>query len=395
MNNGLNSKKSIGVLITILLIVIFVVILILLYLKRNDNTQYMKEANGENFFEYYSTTRDAYFDVNSCMRTYLGAISTKNNILYSEDKEAFNNKIYDLLSDNYIKQNDITLENLQEYVENIEEQVIFVPLEIAEIENDTLKSFIVHGLAENIIDLSVVKEVYAVVNLDIEKDIFSIEPIYGNYNSINEIEITELESVINENSYNKFSRNQPTYEDMAKDYINLYKRLAIGHPEKMYELLDEDYRTAKFGSKEDFKKFVEENKKTIIGIRLEKYNAVQENDYTKYTCIDQYGNYYIFIENAILDYSILLDTYTIDLPEFTENYKIATTEEKVGMNIQKIVEALKRNGEITKLKYKDIEIDVDSTPIYFKNIDNESIIPSSSSTAIILILCFPPWVSLL
>lgn len=39
--------------------------------------------------------------------------------------------------------------------------------------------------------------------------------------------------------------------------------------------------------------------------------------------------------------------------------------------------SLKRNGEITKLKYKDIEIDVDSTPIYFKNIDNEMLLPTN------------------
>ena len=39
--------------------------------------------------------------------------------------------------------------------------------------------------------------------------------------------------------------------------------------------------------------------------------------------------------------------------------------------------SLKRNGEITKLKYKDIEIEVDSTPIYFKNIDNEMLLPTN------------------
>lgn len=38
---------------------------------------------------------------------------------------------------------------------------------------------------------------------------------------------------------------------------------------------------------------------------------------------------------------------------------------------------LRKNGEITKLKYKDIEIEVDSTPIYFKNIDNEMLIPQN------------------
>lgn len=39
--------------------------------------------------------------------------------------------------------------------------------------------------------------------------------------------------------------------------------------------------------------------------------------------------------------------------------------------------SLKRNGEITKLKYKDVEIDVDSTPIYFTNVDNEMLLPTN------------------
>lgn len=38
---------------------------------------------------------------------------------------------------------------------------------------------------------------------------------------------------------------------------------------------------------------------------------------------------------------------------------------------------LKKNGEITKLKYKNIEIEVDSTPIYYKTIDNQIIIPQN------------------
>ncbi len=37
--------------------------------------------------------------------------------------------------------------------------------------------------------------------------------------------------------------------------------------------------------------------------------------------------------------------------------------------------SFKSTGEIVNLKYKDIEIEVDSTPIYFTNVDNEMIIP--------------------
>lgn len=39
--------------------------------------------------------------------------------------------------------------------------------------------------------------------------------------------------------------------------------------------------------------------------------------------------------------------------------------------------SITRNGEITTLKYKDIEIEADSTPIYFSNIDNEMLLPAN------------------
>lgn len=42
----------------------------------------------------------------------------------------------------------------------------------------------------------------------------------------------------------------------------------------------------------------------------------------------------------MLDYTILLDTYTIDLPEFTEKYRNSTDEQKVLLNIQKFFEAI-------------------------------------------------------
>jgi len=40
---------------------------------------------------------------------------------------------------------------------------------------------------------------------------------------------------------------------------------------------------------------------------------------------------------------------------------------------------LKRNGEITELKHKGIVVEIDSTPIYFKQIDNQILLPKNMS----------------
>lgn len=109
----------------------------------------------------------------------------------------------------------------------------------------------------------------------------------------------------------------------------------------MYELLDKDYKQIKFGSLENFKQYIEINKAEIIGINPQQYQVTDgENNTKQYVIIDQNGHYYIIREKGVLDYSILLDTYTIDLPEFTEKYNHSTEEQKVLFNIQKCFEAI-------------------------------------------------------
>lgn len=170
--------------------------------------------------------------------------------------------------------------------------------------------------------------------------LFSIEPIYEKYNSIEEIKMRNFDTNIKENNENKIIQTVSNYEESVKEYIDLYKRLALGAPEQMYNLLDEEYRNTKFRSVENFKNYIAKNKQKIIGIKAEKYQATKNDEYTQFVCIDQNENYYIFREYAVLNYKVILDTYTIDLPEFTEKYAKATNEEKVLLNIQKCFEAI-------------------------------------------------------
>lgn len=122
----------------------------------------------------------------------------------------------------------------------------------------------------------------------------------------------------------------------------------------MYELLDKGYKQAKFGSLEKFKQYITTNKTEIIGINPQQYQVTDGEDNTKqYVIIDQNEHYYIVREKGVLDYSILLDTYTIDLPEFTEKYNNSTDEQKVLLNIQKFFEAI--NGQDYQYAYNKLD----------------------------------------
>ena len=60
----------------------------------------------------------------------------------------------------------------------------------------------------------------------------------------------------------------------------------------------------------------------------------------RYVCKDGKDNFYIFNVNKVLDYTVVLDTYTVDLPEFTEKYNKVSAQEKVALNINKVITAL-------------------------------------------------------
>lgn len=358
MNNKPSKEKIILFFIVLILVIASVLIGLLIYLNQannSDDTIYNEEL-GENFGESYGTDengtidRQAYFDIITCMRKYLSALNIKSDAYYGYDElgeyslivdeNVIKNNIYNILSQNYIKKNNITIDNLYDHINVLENSILFVPLEISLMQDETVKSFAVHGIIESLENYSVIDEIFTIVNIDMAHNVFSIEPIYGNYNNVNEIEIDQFDEIIQSNENNQYITASTTYEDISKDYINLYKRLALGYPEKMYDLLNEKYRKARFENVEGFKKYVEENREKIIGISLEKYQVNNKGTYTQYVCIDQNGNYYIFQETAPMQYTVILDTYTIDLPEFVEQYENSTDEQKVLWNIQKFFDAI-------------------------------------------------------
>ena len=79
-----------------------------------------------------------------------------------------------------------------------------------------------------------------------------------------------------------------------------------------------------------------------MSISLSKYMVNNKEDYTEYVCLDQKGNYYIFKEKAIMDYTIMLDNYTIPTEDFINEYNNASEETRVGLNIERILQALNK-----------------------------------------------------
>jgi len=264
--------------------------------------------------------------------------------------------IYNMLDPTYIKDFEITernayqklnvlaIGNLDEYQrDNLEVQFIVKEMYSIEKSSNIVICFLSGNIKSNVEEGK--KEYSLIVEIDSKNNTFYILPEdyikEKNYTDSSKFENyhTLLEE-IPVNDYNKFNFTNIDDVNIIKDYLSYYKDIIAEDIEQSYDLLNEEYREARFDSKEEYKQYIKENIKDILSITITKYKTNQLDDYNEYICLDQNNNYYIFQETAIMDYKIMLDTYTLDTQEFLDKYKTGKPQTKVGMNVEKIVQAL-------------------------------------------------------
>jgi len=176
---------------------------------------------------------------------------------------------------------------------------------------------------------------YFILNIDNSNSTYSIEPIF-NVNNVNDIELNTEELTIEKNRYNTYVQKEYTEEDICEQYMTMYKALMLSNTNEAYKYLDNEYRNLKYGSLQEYKDFIISNNDDINDFEMKAY-SINEN---RYVCKDGKDNFYIFNVNKVLDYTVVLDTYTVDLPEFTEKYNKVSAQEKVALNINKVITAL-------------------------------------------------------
>ena len=164
--------------------------------------------------------------------------------------------------------------------------------------------------------------------------------------------IEEIPS-IEKYEYNQYQVQTIENHSMCNIYFNDYRYNAMYHPEEAYKLLNEEYRNKKFGSYEAYKAYIDEHIDEIYMSTMEYFSIFNRTDGTDYIIRDSNGKYYIFQEKVVMDYELVLDTYTIDLPEYTEDYNKASSEEKVLMNIQKFIDSI--NDKDYKYAYSKLD----------------------------------------
>ena len=174
---------------------------------------------------------------------------------------------------------------------------------------------------------------------------------YEKHMSAKNINISK--SKIQANDYNNDVNIEGTEKEVVIQYFSEYRTKMLNDTRTANQKLDSEYAEKKFGQYSNFESYVKNNKNNLEVASIDKYQVVENKNGKEYVCVDEKGKYYIFMEEEIGKYSVVLDTYTIDLPEFLEKYNSANDKVKVGLNIQKIFDAI--NNEDYEYVYNKLD----------------------------------------
>lgn len=233
----------------------------------------------------------------------------------------------------------------------LKDDLFFIPLKMNMLEGSNIDTYSVYGF---IIDKNYenIQYLYLIVKLDSFNKTYSVEILQEEYNNIDDIKLYNKNIEITYKEDNNFLYVDVNDTYVVKNYINYYKIMVLSNPELVYNyFLDTDYKNEKFANVDDFKQYVNNNKSNLLDLVAMKYTVEQFDNYKQYTIIDNYNNYYIVKEKSVMDFSIMLDNYTVESEEFDTEYENASDEVKIATNLDKIFKMI-NNKEYNQIYEK-------------------------------------------
>ncbi len=355
------EKKYIILRILIcILIVMIITIFILCYIfskqkspesgKEYDEEEYTTEAQ-ELYGDYQPNVKftqlesnNIYFTVKKMAETVVTYIKQVNGIIgmqtYTEpevSKEGLE-MLTSVLDKSYIDEYNITDKTLLKKVSDYTNYDLKIEKIYLSEASNRINYYLVYATLDN-------KDFNLLIKTDLDNYAFSVFlPEYvkdKNYsNEMEESEINLDKNEIEKNDYNIFMYSNISDQYLIDTYLRDYKDIMFSDIEKAYNLLDEEYRDKRFGSIEEFRKYVQSNKEELEEITIESYMKNTYQDEQEYVGKDQYDNIYVFTSHYAMDYRVELDDYTLSNEQLDEEYMNLSTQEKVVNNINKWIKML-------------------------------------------------------
>ena len=287
----MNGKKIIIISIISVVIIIIVVLCLLIRMQRynnNNNTINYDTANTYTNSQVVEDVKDKmkFFTVSDCVSKYIEELNTENTKYYGMDDEGnytkivndqyIKQKIYTMLSKEYIEENNINLNNLYQFVKPVDEQLTFIPVKMKVLSGEDIEKYVVYGLIGSINNTTTsLQELYIGVNLDLNMRTFAIEPIQAS--NFDDIEIKKAKiNKIDEDENNTFNYVNVNDEYIAKQYLNYYKKIALSNPEISYNYLDKEYKEKRFNTLEKYKEYIKKSQEAIESATIAKYQVTRK-----------------------------------------------------------------------------------------------------------------------
>lgn len=362
----MDSKKTIIVILIIILIVSLTTVAILLWHRGKNDEKQATPAMPTDPVEIDNTLqrvskRNNFYMVKSCVDKFYAYYESLYNsqgdsIIIDEEaqksldkqKEENKNAVYSMLDDTYIDYKNITLDNLTSKISKIDPLYVSVT-EMYELQKD--ENMYVYFVYGNIRDqkTSNISKFSMIVKIDMRNRAFKVllqDYVNEKYNNIQIGETVQINisDKIEANKYNIVEYKAISDSTYVTDIINAYKNDIMFNSEEVYNKLDTDYKEKRFKDLESFKEYVSTKIRKIVTMNVTKFQKEDYEEYVQYVCLDNKGDYTIIKEYGPMNYTLILDTYTIDLPEFKAKYENADNKNKVALNMDKIKQAINDNN---------------------------------------------------
>ncbi len=333
----MKNIKKIIIIALIFLIIIFIIITIL---KKNIKNvdQSLDETNEDLLPEGMLTTfvkeeeEYVYMDDIEILKNFFEYIDNNNT-------EA----IISILDKNYKENNKIEQYNLKKQLNNFDSIKSFYIKEmytqdLAKLQDNSQEIDVLKLLIRKNNDES---NEFIIIRKDLENSTYSINIIDSEiYNNLINSQQSVLVEKINVNEYNKIIYADITNENMCEIFWNDYINSINNNIEKSYYLLSKDYREKRFLSIDEYIQYINQNKESFENYKIDKWIMKSYDTYNQYICRNNVEKYYIFNSGDFMNYSILLDEYTIDIPQFIEKYNNSDVQTKVALNIDKFIKGI-------------------------------------------------------
>lgn len=241
-----------------------------------------------------------FFNVNNILNMFYSLVANRNS-----------KSIVNVFDADYMEKNNITVDNLKEYVNSKYDEITFYSKTMYRKGENAVRYYFVNGELQNYEfaseTLSEVENISILVIVDFNNDCFSIVPIANEgdlFTFAQDYDINKAKR-LKRNENNDY--NEQTYSDeiISINYIRYFQNMLYLNTEKAYDMLSDETK-AKYPELEDFSDDLD-NIYNGITSRIKSYGTKGDNGKRKYSVIMYNDKEIIFDEESIMKFKVTLE----------------------------------------------------------------------------------------